>query len=222
MSIIEKIKSNTLVILAYRALGKIGFGGTVDYWEKRYQKGGTSGAGSYGEFAQEKARVINGFVKEEGLNNVIEFGCGDGNQLTMADYPEYLGVDVSKTAIVICREKFAGDLTKSFLWHDPNDPNYAEQLPTAELTLSLEVIFHLIEDDIFEKYMNDLFAHSEKFVLIFSSNYDSTVSAAHVRHRKFTDHVEKYFPNFSLYKVIEHDQPKSFSEFYIFKIDANA
>jgi hypothetical protein len=43
--------------------------------------------GSYGKFAAFKAEVLNAFVQEMRVDTVIEFGCGDGNQLTLARYP---------------------------------------------------------------------------------------------------------------------------------------
>ena len=50
-------------------------------WEKRYAKGGNSGAGSYGKLAVYKAKVLNEFIEENKneVNSVVEFGCGDGN-----------------------------------------------------------------------------------------------------------------------------------------------
>ena len=59
------------------------------YWEKRYLKGGDSGDGSYGKLAEFKAKVINRFVKENEIKTIIEWGCGDGNQLTYMNYPNY-------------------------------------------------------------------------------------------------------------------------------------
>src|SRR3954467_11496426 len=84
------------------------------YWEKRYAGGGDSGAGSYGRFADFKAEVLNEFVEAHAIRNVIELGCGDGNQLVLARYPEYLGLDVSPAAVARCRERFASDAGKSF------------------------------------------------------------------------------------------------------------
>jgi hypothetical protein len=52
------------------------------YWIDRYKyKTGTSGAGSYGIYAEYKAEIINEFMSKNGINNVLELGCGDGNQL---------------------------------------------------------------------------------------------------------------------------------------------
>lgn len=37
----------------------------------------------------------NDFVRARGIDSVIEFGCGDGAQLALAEYPAYGGIDVS-------------------------------------------------------------------------------------------------------------------------------
>ena len=130
---------------------KIFFDNSPNYWEQRYSSKGNSGAGSYGRLAEFKALVINEFVTENKINSVVEFGCGDGNQLTLAKYPSYIGIDVSKTAIELCKEKFNKDATKSFFTSaDAHDVN-------AELSMSLDVIYHLIEDEIYNDYMTKLF-----------------------------------------------------------------
>jgi hypothetical protein len=74
---------------------QLGFNGSSSFWERNYARGGTSGSGSYGAFAQAKAAFLNEFVHQHDLQSVIEFGCGDGHQLSLADYPRYVGLDVS-------------------------------------------------------------------------------------------------------------------------------
>lgn len=59
----------------------------------------------------------------------------------------------------------------------------------ADLALSLDVIFHLVEDDIYERYMRSLFAAANRFVIIYSDNEESPREALHVRHRRFTDWI---------------------------------
>src|SRR5690348_2974605 len=75
------------------------FSGSATYWESRYVGGGSSGAGSYGQFADLKASVLNHFVEANGVTTVTEFGCGDGNQLSLMRYPSYTGFDVSETVV---------------------------------------------------------------------------------------------------------------------------
>jgi hypothetical protein len=124
-----------------------------DYWEKRYNSNNNSGAGSYGPLADFKAIVLNEFVKTYNIQSIIEYGCGDGNQLSLANYPIYIGLDVSKTAISLCQQKFKEDVSKKFYLTD----EFKKENIKTELVLSLDVLFHLIEDEVFENYMNDIF-----------------------------------------------------------------
>lgn len=195
------------------------FDGSGDYWERRYAAGGTSGAGSYSELAAFKADVLNEFVAAEGIRSVIEFGCGDGNQLSLARYPAYTGLDVSDTAIAQCRERFAGDASKAFRRMD----DYAGE--TAELSLSLDVIYHLVEDPVYEQYMQVLFDAAERFVVVYSTDTDRNpvLQAPHVRHRRFTDWVEANATDWSLCRHVPNRFPTkgllgkgSNADFYIF------
>ena len=158
------------------------FPGSAAYWEKRYSAGGNSGVGSYALFAEFKADVLNGFVATHHVQTVIDFGCGDGNQLSLAKYPTYLGFDVSSTAISQCQELFKSDTHKSFrLMSEYNGEK-------ADLALSLDVIYHLVEDNVFEHYMRTLFEASNRYVIIYASDSDDNrgYEGTHVRHRKFT------------------------------------
>lgn len=95
------------------------FSDTISYWEQRYSSGGRSGAGSYGSLAQFKAEFLNNFIMKKNINTVVEFGCGDGNQLSLINCGRYLGLDVSKTAILKCRDIFRYDKNKDFVLYDP-------------------------------------------------------------------------------------------------------
>lgn len=198
------------------------FPGSKNYWETRYKEGGNSGAGSYSRLAEFKADVINRFVKKNQIKTVIEYGCGDGNQLTLLNYPEYLGFDVSPTALLKCEALFEHDNTKTFKAVD------AYSGETAELTLSLDVIYHLIEDQVFEAYMRRLFDSSSKFVIVYASNtsdHNTDASAPHVKHRAFTEWVKKIYPRWELvdhipnkYPYLESDPDNtSFADFFIYE-----
>lgn len=173
------------------------FPGSVEYWEERYLQGGTSGAGSYGALAHFKADVLNAFVAENGIRSVIELGCGDGSQLTLASYPDYLGLDVSPTAVQLCRSRFASDSTKRFSTLEEYDG------AVAELALSLDVIYHLVEDEAFESHMSRLFRASTMYVAIYASNHDER-AAAHVRHRQFSRWIDNHASTWTLIEHIEN------------------
>lgn len=195
------------------------FSSSSGYWDERYRQGGTSGEGSYGRLATFKAVFLNDFVSQNSIANVIEFGSGDGNQLTLSSYPHYTGIDVSETIVKHCRERFKHNPAMTFLTLAEYDGR------KADLSLSLDVVYHLVEDEIYVNYMETLFNAAERYVIIYSSNKDETVDACHVRHRKFTDWVLANQPNFEmiLYEPnqfpFEKENPNetSFADFYIFK-----
>lgn len=166
------------------------FRGSASYWERRYQRAGTSGAGSYGEQAAYKASFLNAFVAEHSVRRVIEFGCGDGNQLSLADYDAYLGLDVSATAITTCIRRFRNDPRKSFLFYAPDQYFDPAGFLRADAALSLDVVYHLTEDEVFNRYMTHLFAAAERFVVIYATDGDRADAAPHVRHRRFSGWVE--------------------------------
>ena len=89
------------------------FTGSDNYWIKRYDSGGNSGDGSYGKLAEFKAEVLRKLIQEDDVKTIIEYGCGDGNQLELGEYPSYTGFDVSPKAISLCRERFSSDTTKN-------------------------------------------------------------------------------------------------------------
>jgi hypothetical protein len=195
------------------------FVGSVTYWEERYASGGNSGVGSYSKFAEFKAEVLNSFIAANNIGTVIELGCGDGNQLMLANYPRYMGFDVSATAINVCLAKFREDESKSF---KPMELYAGE---TADLTLSLDVIFHLVEDAKYEEHMRILFNASTRFVVIYSSNTDDNDHKhRHVKHRRFTRWVEANAAEWSLDRHVPNRYPYmgdylqgSFADFYIYK-----
>ncbi len=96
---------------------------------------------------------------------------------------------------------------------------------SAQLTLSLDVIYHLIEDDVYFFYMERLFGSSERFVIIYSSNFDAP-QRYHEKPRQFTKWVETNAPHWKLMRHIPNRFPYSgngdtgsFSEFYIYQKD---
>ncbi len=211
-------------ILSFLKIKKNVFPGSAKYWENRYKNGGNSGAGSYNKLADFKAEFINNFVHTNNIKKVIEFGCGDGNQLTLANYKEYVGYDVSLKSIEMCRYKFKSDSTKRFLIL-PEKIDFDDDENKSDLVLSLDVIFHLIEDEVYTLYMDNLFKSSTKYVIIYSSNYNSNDCPPHVRHRRFTDYIEKKHDN---YKQIAFAKNKysfdvsdpnntSSADFYVFE-----
>lgn len=133
-----------------------------------------------------------------------------------------IGFDVSPNAISRCLKSFLDDETKTFKLMADYDGE------TAELTLSLDVIYHLVEDTVFTDYMNRLFDSAERFIIIYSSDTDENPedTAVHVRHRKFSNWITSNKAEFKFVTHIPNKYPYnietkrgSFADFYIYSKD---
>ncbi|MEE8492202.1 MAG: hypothetical protein V3S60_11205 [Acidimicrobiia bacterium] len=192
---------------------------TIRFWERHYRTGGKSGEGSYGRLAEFKARVIKDILAEHEVESVVELGCGDGNQLAMIDYPRYVGLDVSPAAINRCRDRFSADPGKEFHVYVPG----AKLGAAAEMAVSLDVIYHLIEDDLYDRYMRDLFGAATKLVVIYSSDEERSSQWPEVRHRRFSDWVAREAPGWRLaeridqvYPYVAGEHETSWSDFFVY------
>jgi SAM-dependent methyltransferase len=191
------------------------------YWEVRYLRGETSGRGSTGDLARFKAEFLSEFVRAHGIRSILELGCGNGDQLSVYDFGPvpYLGLDVSRTAVERCRVRFAGDAMKRFALLD--EAPHAK----AELALSIDVIYHLVEDDVYRAHMARLFDAADRYVVVYSSDAEERPEGCgeHCRLRKFTDWVERERPEWRLVERVPNRHPwseatpgGSRSEFFVF------
>ncbi len=200
------------------------FASSTTYWDTRYRDGGNSGLGSYGPLAEFKAEILNGFVAEHEVRTVVEFGCGDGAQLALAAYPEYTGLDVSPAIVDRCRARFAADPTRRFLLYTEQYPADLPARPQADLALSLDVLYHLVEPEVFDRHLRDLFAAARRYVIIYSSDFDRAEAEPHVRHRRFTAVVALHYPEWRLVQRIPNRYPYrledgsgSLADFFIYE-----
>jgi hypothetical protein len=210
----EEYPRPSALVQFFIRLRQVIFPGSKNYWQKRYAMGGNSGKGSYGKSAEFKAEVLNKFVRDNHINSVTEYGCGDGNQLTYADYPQYLGLDITEQAVKRCTALFANDPSKCFSLYDPVEFEANHESFKAELVLSLDVIFHLVEDKVYRKYLENVFSSAEKYVVIYSSDEEvnRSLHSRHVRHRKFTRDIAEWFPTWELKEVIKNRTSQNQSE----------
>jgi hypothetical protein len=131
-----------------------------------------------------------------------------------------MGIDVSPETTTLCRAEFDGGETNTFY--------VTSEMPAIaprDLALSLDVIYHLIEDDAYYAYMRQLFNAPSRYVIICSSNKDAPGPAAHVRHHAFRHWISKHRPSWALIETIRTKYPysdpepdtTSFAGFYIFE-----
>lgn len=182
---------------------------SAKYWQDRYAKGGDSGAGSKNHLAEFKTKTVAQLLQKYKCQSVTELGCGDGMQLETL-YPtltelgiRYTGFDISYLVVMKLRQKF-GDNFGSMSYLDSDEGKQFK----GDAALSLDVIYHLVEDEVFNEYMRKLFHHGRKCVIIYSSDHeDNEGSAEWVRHRLFSKWVKENAPAFKYVEYIPNPWP---------------
>lgn len=179
-----------------------------EYWQNRYVNGGTSGAGSYGLEATIKASIINAWIKKYGIDTITELGCGDSNNNQMYVFPvSYCGYDISPKAIEISNNKIKND--KYTFTNDPTEINL-----NADLCLSLDVYYHLTEENVFSDYCNLLFNGQWKYIIAYTMDTNSDMvntfgkyvkQAPHLKQRSFTEEYKKH-PQWELVEELSEYQ----------------
>lgn len=181
-----------------------------EYWSKRYDKGGNSGWGSHNEKSISfKAEYVNNIIKDNNINTMCELGCGDGNQLGLfSGYTKYFGYDISSTAVLKCSLLYNKDESKEF--YQTLDDVLSNRY---DLSLSLDVIYHLVEDDMFRNYMYTLFSIADT-VCIFSSDNNNSVNTPHVKNRRIIKFVKN---NFGSFELVDSNMFNENVGFFLFK-----
>lgn len=189
------------------------------YWDRRYREGRTSGSGSEGEEGTYKARFVNDFIRDHGVTSVIDWGCGDGQVLELLNlgergtegYVAYTGIDVSPTILERMRAQF-----RQYVFATPDEAQQPGREWTAELALSMDVLFHLPDDDDYFAYLNQVFNSATAFVLIYSTNHAGGRTARHVLRREFTPDIARYFPEWALVRV-ETPLREGLASFFVYE-----
>lgn len=166
---------------------------TVEYWRRRYEGGGTSGAGSRGPEAEAKARLLQAVILGLGgelgrLPRVVDLGAGDGYVIEQVQAPmAYFPYDPAR-----------GDV------RFPEGP--------FDLALSLDVLHHLVDDAEYRLYLLGLFGPFTDRVLVWGSDREVPGTAPHVRHRRWSVDVPR------AWRLVDHSPtPFLHKEWWLFE-----
>ena len=194
------------------------FDNSTQYWVDRYKWGGNSGKGSRGEVAHAKANFINSFCSEKKITAVVEHGSGDGLCASLINVEKYIGLDISDMAIDAAKRRCADTSRYTFLnilrIPKKDIQNFVDakigNLP--RVSISMDVIFHLIEDEVFFEYLEKLQSTTEKYIIVYSSDID-LYGAAHVKHR----HYSKIFMDKYNIKLMYSENTNNVMHFKVFE-----
>lgn len=171
------------------------------YWDQRYRDGRSSGAGSEGDEGAYKAAFVSDFLHTNNVDSVIDWGVGDGQVFECIEFPArcaYIGIDVSKTVVKHLRRKYRGRAGHFRAFETLADFNNRIGIDRAMLGLSMDVLFHQVSESGYRWYLYNLFTYADRYVMIYSTNYDAEQTARHVKRRKFTDDVSRLYPDWEL------------------------
>jgi len=170
---------------------------------KRYARGGNSGGGSFGTNAEYKANVVNKIIQLEKVESVLEFGCGDGNQLTLFNFDYYTGLDISQTAISRCESMYTNHSKKKFLRIIPGQDL---QINKHDAVISLEVLMHITNENDFKWTLDQIFKFSAGIVIIQIPILPLVryKKGSHERYRNILPYLAKYLGEFDLVSLLIH------------------
>ena len=167
-----------------------------------------------------KAGLINRVIRERGIRSIIQLGCGDGNQLKYLEVDQYIGLDISKVAIERCVANHGSNMKRSFIWYDPEHFCDPLHILSADCAMSLDVLFHLIEDEVFARYIHNLFSCGGRYVIIYGLDQQMTKSVhVSVRYRKYTEYIAKNVQGFRL--VFQVASKGKFGDFHLYERISN-
>jgi hypothetical protein len=186
-------------ILVRQAIRELSLGYTKrfensnQYWKNVYKWGGNSGKGSRGDLAAEKADFVNAFCRAHDIDTVVEFGSGDGVCASMIEVERYIGFDISDTALKFARSRCQNQDTHRLFNYDKwtleqiRSKVSENKLSDNILNLSMDVMYHLVEDKVLNQYIDCLCKTPSKYVAVFSTDPGVDGSAArHVRQRAYS------------------------------------
>jgi hypothetical protein len=118
---------------------------------------------------------------------------------------------------------------KAFMEFDNTKNNNIDAFKRAKMTISLDVLYHFVEQHVYESYLSTLFGMSKKYVVIYASDNENIKTySAHVLIRSFTGYIKEHFKDFELVEIIKnryHSEDSaetgtsewSWSDFFIYK-----
>jgi hypothetical protein len=151
-----------------------------DHRERRYRAGRIPGTGSYGGLVCFRAEVMNAFVTERGIESVVGCGCGDDAQLSLANYPRYLGRDISPTVIERRRKRLQSRREKAFALAGTTDHG------VHDLAASSDIILYLVKHETFHQDLETLFGSSRRSAFSYSRSSEMPEPEPHIGHRAFS------------------------------------
>jgi hypothetical protein len=180
-----------------------------EYWDTRYKNKGNSGRGSRGLLRFWKWRIIKRYLNINEAS-VIDVGCGDLAFWGEKSCNKYTGIDISPTIIEINKNK------KPNWEFIVGNAETFQKMPAAEVVFCFDILFHILNDQVYKKILDNLVIYSNKYVFVYTwktNPFEPEIEdGTYQMYRDF----EKYVPLFqkSGFQLIERKDPPKYIDKY--------
>lgn len=178
-----------------------------EYWDTRYKRGDSSGFGSVGKLREFKWDIINKYAGN--VNEVIDVGCGDLSFWEGRNCSKYSGIDISPT--IIDRNK---KIRKN--WKFICSPADVKIDISSNIVLCLDVLFHIMDDDIYLKILNNLMSYSNNLVFIYTWKINPFLNINHLKNRFINLLLKENELNDKRLVKIKYQKYRKFSNYFLF------
>jgi 2-polyprenyl-3-methyl-5-hydroxy-6-metoxy-1,4-benzoquinol methylase len=187
---------------------------SIDIWTNRYyNKNGNSGLGSTGELAKFKIDFINNFIKENDINSILDFGCGDCFIASQLKVSRYTGIDISDAYFDRIVDFVADNkelIKKPF--------NEIRDFEFYDCVICLDVLYHILEEETEYLYetLDEIYNHSNKYIIIYAQ--DSYLNFNYESHM-FDSRWRQYIEKKQLKLIYEQNEcmPGTSAKFFVYK-----
>lgn len=188
----------------------------MNYWENRYKNGGNSGKGSRSVHKEYKWNVLDRHVGN--IDDIIDVGCGDLAFMDGKSVLNYIGIDISKTIIDINKKKYP-----NWKFINASSDEYIEGIDSS-LVLCHDILFHILDDDVFINTLHNLTKYSNKYISIYNWHknplnkwYKKQIKDSYQAYRILDDYFY-IFENMGFHcKIIEQSPYDKVGALYVFE-----
>ena len=128
----------------------------MNYWEIRYNKGGSSGTTPEG-----RKWIIDTISKYTKIENIVDVGCGDLFVWAEIKLKNYTGIDISHSIIKQNKKShphFTFICSSSEIF----------QKVKGDVVTCFNTLYHIIDEDIFVKTLKNLTLYSKNYIFIYT------------------------------------------------------
>jgi hypothetical protein len=186
---------------------------SIEIWKRRPDN---SGLGSRGQLAKFKADFVSKFVKDNNIQTLIDFGCGDLYNSSMIEVPSYLGVDiVAHNMPDNPRANTFEAVVSRFDEFECEEP--------ADMVLCMDVLYHILpgEQDYLKAALENMLKSTKKYLVIYAQDsYDENIVwKGHMFNSPWRQLLEEMDVELTYHQKQEEygDGPRSEAVFFVYE-----